>query len=108
MVIPDKLPHGTFVGMLPKKTLRYIKRSVYNKGKDMPRAEICIFGGKKISVAEAIEIKEGTKKRHIKDLNFTCTYCGNAVRPHKAGGLMSAHFEHLIRNPMCILSDPQR
>lgn len=37
--------------------------------------------------------------------DFRCKECGEPVRPHKAGGHMKAHFEHLSRNPRCRLSD---
>lgn len=74
----------------------------------MARAQICIFNGVKISVEKAIKIREGTSQKERKKLNFKCIECENKVRPHKAGGNASAHFEHLMRNATCKLSDPAK
>ncbi len=71
----------------------------------MPRAITCLFNHDEISVRRAIDIKETTER---KNLEFMCVECGSRVRPHKAGGNMADHFEHLIRNPKCNLSDPAR
>lgn len=64
----------------------------------MPRATTCLYDGKEISVNDAIEIKEATKAKERNELEFTCNECGERVRPHKVGGSMSAHLEHLVRN----------
>ena len=72
----------------------------------MARATTCMYESKEISIEEALEFRNQTKER--KKLQFSCVECGHRVRPHKAGGNASAHFEHLIRNPKCNLSDPAR
>lgn len=74
----------------------------------MPRATTCFYEKNEISVEKALEIKEATKPRDKINLRFECTECGKPVRPHKSGGNMAAHFEHLMRNPTCNLSDPKR
>ncbi len=74
----------------------------------MPRAITCLFNHDEICVCRAIKIKEATKTTERKNLEFMCVECGARVRPHKAGGNMADHFEHLIRNPKCNLSDPAR
>ena len=74
----------------------------------MARANECNFNGKVISVENALEIRDATTAGKRKFLGFECLECGQAVRPHKSGGNGAAHFEHLIRNPQCALSDPFR
>jgi hypothetical protein len=74
----------------------------------MARAISCLFEGKEITVEMAIEVRDGTPARQRKLLRFKCTECDLAVRPHRAGGNSAAHFEHLMRNPHCTLSDPAR
>ena len=74
----------------------------------MARAMTCIYNGKEVSIDEAIEIRENSGNKNSNSLNFKCKECGEQVRPHKAGGNSSAHFEHLMRNARCQLSDPAR
>jgi len=74
----------------------------------MPRATTCLFEGKVLTVKTAIVIRDKTRRKDRGNLSFKCTECGQKVRPHKAGGHASAHFEHLMRNPACHLSDPAR
>lgn len=74
----------------------------------MPRATTCLCEGKEISIEKALELKNSTNPRDRIFLNFECTECGKLVRPHKSGGNMAAHFEHIMRNPTCNLSDPKR
>ncbi|MFZ4395086.1 MAG: hypothetical protein ACOYOU_05595 [Kiritimatiellia bacterium] len=72
------------------------------------RAIECRFGGQSITVENALAIRDAMPTRKRSGLDFECLECGKAVRPHNAGGTASAHFEHLIRNPQCKLSDPSR
>jgi len=72
----------------------------------MARATTCIYEGEQISIDDAIEIRAVTPKSSKILLSFRCTECGERVRPHKAGGNASAHFEHFERNPSCSLSHP--
>ena len=74
----------------------------------MARSTICTFGDRKISVNDAIEMRDYARSRRIDSPDFRCTECGDSVRPHSAGGSACAHFEHLSRNPNCRLSDPAR
>ncbi len=67
----------------------------------MARATTCSFNNQEIPIEEALQMREGSSSA----LNFRCGECNEQVRPHKAGGGMSAHFEHLIRNPGCSRSD---
>jgi hypothetical protein len=74
----------------------------------MPRADGYNFEGQVISIEKALDIRDATTLENRILLGFECVECGKAVRPHKAGGNGSAHFEHLSRNPNCQLSDPLR
>jgi hypothetical protein len=74
----------------------------------MTRAEKCIMEEKEITVEKALIIRDAAPSGRRKSLGFSCIECGKAVRPHKAGGNGSAHFEHMERNPQCQLSDPFR
>ena len=69
----------------------------------MPRATTCLFKKRKIDVNEALDLRddEGSSV----SLDFRCVECEKRVRPHKAGGATSAHFEHLSRNSGCSRSD---
>jgi hypothetical protein len=74
----------------------------------MARSTSCFFEDKEINVEHAIDIRDRTPIRQRKTLDFKCIECGKKVRPHRAGGNATAHFEHLERNPKCKLSDPAR
>ena len=78
------------------------------EGQGMARAEQCIIEGKEITVEKALIIRDASPSGKRKSLGFSCIECGKEVRPHKAGGNGTAHFEHLERNPQCQLSDPFR
>jgi len=69
----------------------------------MPRAIICIFDTHEIDIDEALQMRDGSRSA----LDFRCVECGEKVRPHHAGVDVEirAHFEHLIRNPVCSRSD---
>jgi len=69
----------------------------------MARAVTCTFGGRVISVEDAIALRNS---KRIND--FQCTECKKPVRPHQESSYGAAHFEHLRRNPKCRLSDPER
>jgi 5-methylcytosine-specific restriction protein A len=68
----------------------------------MATAVNCNYNGKLITVNEAMNIKSSNEG--MRALAFKCTECDNPVRPHRSGGKVSAHFEHLKRNPECSLS----
>lgn len=68
----------------------------------MATAVNCNYNGNLISVDEAMQIKSSTEGKTA--LSFKCTECDKPVRPHRSGGKVSAHFEHLKRNPECSLS----
>jgi len=74
----------------------------------MPRATECILGNDRISVKEAIQLRDIAETQKNKKPDFRCVECGRPVKPHKGGGTGGAHFEHLERNPKCSLSDPAR
>jgi lipopolysaccharide biosynthesis regulator YciM len=74
----------------------------------MARSTICTLDGREISVEKAIELRDTNQFRKNNKPNFRCMECGHSVRPHNAGGIACAHFEHLKRNPNCGLSDPAR
>jgi hypothetical protein len=61
----------------------------------------CILGERLIVVDEAIDIKDSGS---IVAPDFRCTECNQPVRPHRSGGHVAAHFEHLERNPDCTQS----
>ena len=64
----------------------------------MKAALVCLFEGKKITIDEALSLRENTNRR----LLFTCTYCKAPLRAHRAGkGNHPAHFEHFKRNYDC-------
>ena len=68
----------------------------------MARLTTCVLDGRTISINEALDIKTARPKTSP---NFRCPECNQPVRPHKAGGHASAHFEHLDRNHNCSQSD---
>lgn len=72
----------------------------------MPRSTSCLLLSREISVEEALDIRDSKDKavRHQK-LSMICVDCHKPVRPHKAGKISGAHFEHHERNPACPLSD---
>lgn len=67
----------------------------------MAKMTTCILNNQPLDIDQAIDIKDSGR---IPSPNFRCTECGQSVRPHKAGGNASAHFEHIERNPDCSLS----
>jgi hypothetical protein len=70
----------------------------------MPLAITCIYGGREIDVARALEIKSQAEQTGPTPL-FLCTFCGEAICPW---GGSSPHFEHGDRNPTCLLSHVPR
>lgn len=72
----------------------------------MAIALMCIYGGKNISVEDAIALRDTNP--NLADATFKCVECGEYVRPHRGGGKARAHFEHLDRNPNCSLSHKDR
>jgi 5-methylcytosine-specific restriction protein A len=71
----------------------------------MTTAVACLYKGKVISVAEALQIK-GQSTSGLPPGIFLCSECQKPVKPHRSGGHADAHFEHLKRNPECSLSHP--
>lgn len=68
----------------------------------MSAATTCIFNGERLSIEDAIELRDKNKEPQY----FTCISCGEPVKPHKAGeNHTSAHFEHYERNNSCPHSD---
>jgi len=63
----------------------------------------CTLGGQEVKIHDAIDLKEAG---HNPD--FRCDECGQHVRPHRAGGAVAAHFEHVERNPSCSQSHVAR
>jgi hypothetical protein len=75
----------------------------------MPKATTCIFGENRISVAEALRLRDEADRTGVDRPLFRCVECGNVVRPHKGGANgQQAHIEHWERNADCSLSDPKR
>ncbi|QDE31730.1 HNH endonuclease [Shewanella polaris] len=70
----------------------------------MKAAVNCICNGKEIEVAEALELRDGSKENSY----FTCVSCGEPVRVHKAGANSLAHFEHHERNYSCPYSEGKK
>jgi len=62
----------------------------------MVKADTCNYNGRKISVKEALTIKQQDNTAV-----FTCIKCGKRVKPHRAGSNCAAHFEHYKRNENC-------
>ncbi|TOJ74300.1 hypothetical protein CGI33_20715 [Vibrio parahaemolyticus] len=67
----------------------------------MATIKTCLFKGESIDVMVALQYRE---KGIAKKGDFTCVECGEALRAHKPGGHVSAHFEHFERNQQCPLS----
>ena len=57
----------------------------------------CKLNGKAIDIDTAIDMKDAAGTTP----DFRCDECNRPVRPHKSGGHVLAHFEHLERNPDC-------
>jgi hypothetical protein len=74
----------------------------------MARSTICSLEGCETSIEKAIELRDAARLRKNDKPDFRCMECCRSVRPHNAGGVACAHFEHLKRNPNCRLSDPVR
>jgi hypothetical protein len=74
----------------------------------MPKATTCLLDRKEISVSKALDLRDRAKRKREEKPDFRCRECGEAVRPHNAGGKAAAHIEHLERNRNCSLSDPPR
>jgi len=68
-------------------------------------SESCMYEGNKITVQEALELRE-KYKLSSRD-SFKCIECSESVRPHEKSKSTShpAHFEHFFRNPNCSFSD---
>lgn len=71
----------------------------------MRSAEECIYEGDKVSVQDALMLKQ--KYNLSSAESFRCIECSEPVRPHEKSKSTShpAHFEHFSRNPICSFSD---
>ncbi|WP_343742745.1 DUF3883 domain-containing protein [Herbaspirillum huttiense] len=74
----------------------------------MPNATTCIFEGQQIDIEQALSARNQAASLGSAPPDFRCIECGNLVRPHRAGGHVSAHFEHLERNADCSLCHTPR
>lgn len=76
----------------------------------MPKMTRCMLDAEKMSVKEALILRDDEKKNNQPRPDFRCDECGEQVFPHKEGkdGKGAAHFEHRHRNPRCFQSDPNR
>ena len=70
----------------------------------MPTMTSCTLNGRQIGIDAAVDMKDDTGTAH----DFRCNECNQPVRPHRSGGHVSAHFEHLERNPDCSQSHVER
>ena len=61
----------------------------------------CFVDGKLVSVDDALATQEKYGQ---------CKECRKPVKAHRASrdGKQAAHFEHLVRNPSCALSDHRK
>ncbi|EGW21596.1 hypothetical protein [Methylobacter tundripaludum] len=57
----------------------------------------CTLNGAVVDIDAAIDMKDTADSTP----DFRCNECNQPVRPHRSGGHVSAHFEHLERNPNC-------
>ena len=74
----------------------------------MARSNVCILKNKPLGVEDALALREASRREHSEAPTFLCNECGKPVIPHKSSRYGAAHFEHISRNPQCILSDPVR
>ena len=66
----------------------------------MGRLVLCQWEGRTLTIDEALALRS---QRSASSLQFFCLDCGQRVRAHKAGTTgQGAHFEHLVRNPLCL------
>ena len=70
----------------------------------MPTMTRCTLNGQTIEIDDAIDMNHSASGNP----DFRCNECDRAVRPHRSGGHVSAHFEHLERNPDCSQSHVKR
>ena len=73
----------------------------------MPKMTTCVLYGKRISIEEALRLRDLTRKYDMPSYDFRCDECGEPVRAHKAGP-GAAHFEHIVKNRNCSQSDQDR
>lgn len=68
----------------------------------MPRIITCLLDGKPTTVTEALELREGAKRRGVETPLLRCDECTYPVEAHKDGTTGGkAHFEHIDENPQC-------
>jgi 5-methylcytosine-specific restriction protein A len=66
-----------------------------------------LASGEVVSIKKALEMR-GAGKRRKSQADFFCEECDEPVRPHRAGGDLAEHFEHLAHNPQCSLSHEKK
>ena len=71
----------------------------------MATMTMCVIDDRLIDIDMAVDIKD---ENRIYSPDFRCTECNQPVRPHRSGGRVAAHFEHLERNPACSQSHVAR
>ncbi|HEY8331845.1 MAG TPA: hypothetical protein VIO83_11030 [Pseudomonas sp.] len=59
-----------------------------------------MYENETISIEEALDLRASAGKK----LDFSCIECGEALRAHRAGENIAAHFEHFQRNNSCSFS----
>ena len=70
----------------------------------MTKSVTCLLNEQEIGVDEALRLRDSPGACNGSSLDFRCVDCKEAVRPHREGGHMASHFEHLARNAKCELS----
>ena len=70
----------------------------------MPKLVECRHGAEKLTVREALELREGEARVRRPPPKFCCPSCRHQIYAHKTGTTgQQAHFEHRPRNPECKL-----
>lgn len=74
----------------------------------MAKIEYSILGGNRVTIEEAIALRDDARESNQPDPDFRCPECDGGVRPHRAGrrepDRYPAHFEHHERDSDCSLS----
>jgi hypothetical protein len=82
------------------------------KRKKMPKIPYSLLAGERVTVEQAITLRDDARESSRPDPDFRCPECDGGVRPHRAGhrepDRYPAHFEHLERDRNCDLSHVPR
>jgi hypothetical protein len=68
-----------------------------------PKSLLANYLGKQVTVEAALSIRDASRQRKGGELTFSCIECTGSVWPHRAGGNIGAHFEHVDHDPECSL-----